>query len=306
MLYLFILAGFVLLMAGGEVLVRGAVALAARLGVSPLLVGLTVVGFGTSTPELVTSLDAAFAGAPGIAVGNVIGSNIANILLILGIAALLMPVAVDRRAFLRDGGVALIAALAAVAVVLAGALSRPAGALLVLGLGAYIAVAFWRDRGSADPDAAPPRHGPAVAAALALGGIALTVFGARLLVQGATDLATAWGVPETVIGLTVVAVGTSLPELATAVVAAMRRQGDIAFGNVVGSNIYNILGILGVTALVRPIPVPPEIAAFDIWVMLAATVALTAVAVTGWRVTRGEGAALVAAYAAYCAVLFLG
>ncbi len=305
MSYVLILAGFLLLVAGGEVLVRGAVALAARLGISPLLVGLTVVGFGTSTPELVTSLDAAFAGAPGIAVGNVIGSNTANILLILGVAAMLAPISVDRAAFLRDGGVAMAAALAALAVVLAGALSRPAGALLVLGLLGYIAFAWWRERISPDGPMDVKLHSPAVSVALALGGIALTVLGARFLVSGATDLAAAWGVPEAVIGVSIVAVGTSLPELATAVVAAMRKQGDIAFGNIVGSNIYNVLGILGVTALVKPIPVPAEIAAFDIWVMLAASVALTVVAATGWRITRAEGAALLAAYAAYCTVLFV-
>lgn len=305
MLYLFVFAGFVLLMAGGEILVRGAVALAARLGVSPLVIGLTVVGFGTSTPELVTSLDAALSGAPGIAVGNVIGSNTANILLILGIAALMAPIVVDRAAFLRDGGAAMAAALAALAVVMTGALSRPAGAALILALIVYLWLAFRRGRVVDDVALDVPQRGPVAAGLLAAGGIALTILGARLLVHGATGLAEAWGVSEAVIGVTVVAVGTSLPELATSIVAALKREGDIAFGNVVGSNIYNVFGILGATALVRPIPVPPEIASFDIWVMLAATVALTVVAVTGWRITRAEGGVLVAAYLAYCAVLFV-
>lgn len=307
MLSLQLAAGLILLVAGGEGLVRGAVALAPRLGVSPLMIGLTVVGFGTSTPELVTSLQAAFAGSPGIAVGNVVGSNIANILLIGGVAAVLMPFAVSRDAFRRDGTVAVLAALACVAVVLTGALSRPAGVALLAGLALYLTVAYRAERATATDE--PARASEAntdmgapslpISIAFALGGIVLTVLGARLLVTSASALASGWGVSDAVIGLTVVAVGTSLPELVTAVMAAVRRQGDVAFGNILGSNIYNVLGILGVTALVHPIPVPASIAAVDIWVMLAATGALAAVAISGWRVTRGEGVALLAAYASY-------
>lgn len=307
MLTLQLALGLILLVAGGEALVRGAVALAARLGVSPLMIGLTVVGFGTSTPELVTSLQAAFAGAPGIAVGNVVGSNIANILLILGVAAVLMPFAVSRAAFHRDGVAVGLAALACLAVVLSSALSRPAGLALIAGLAAYLVLAYRAER--AVPQAAgaeAPSSSLPLSVALALGGIVLTVLGARLLVSSASALAAGWGVSEAVIGLTVVAVGTSLPELVAAVMAALRRQGDLAFGNVLGSNVYNVLGILGVTALVRPIPVPASIAAVDVWVMLAATGALVAVAVTGWRVTRAEGAALLAAYVAYVGWLAAG
>lgn len=311
MLWISLIAGLGLLVAGGEALVRGAAALAARWGVSPLLIGLTVVGFGTSTPELVTSLQAAFAGAPGIAVGNVIGSNVANVLLILGAAAVLMPFAVERRAFLRDGPALAAATLACMGVVLWGELTRPAGLILVAGLVVYLIYAYRSERGPvrvpASTGAAPiaaASDGPAprslaTAMVWAVGGIALTVLGARLLVGAATELAMLWGVSEAVIGLTVVAVGTSLPELVTSVMAALRREGAIAFGNVIGSNLYNILGILGITALVRPIPVPAQIATVDVWVMLAATAALAAVAVTGWRVRRAEGAALLAAYAAY-------
>ena len=314
MLLVELAAGLVLLIAGGEVLVRGASALAARLGVSPLLIGLTVVGFGTSTPELVTSLQAAFAGSPGIAVGNVVGSNIANILLILGAAAILMPFAVSANTFRRDGAVLVMASLACLAVVATGSLVRPAGLLLVLGLGAYLLYAFVSERratvagAGVVPKAAPTQPGGSlgVSTLFAVGGIALTVLGARFLVGSASELAALWGVSDAVIGLTVVAVGTSLPELVTSVVAAIRREGDIAFGNVVGSNIYNVLGILGLTALIKPIPVPPAIAGFDIWVMMAATAALVAVAVTGWRVTRGEGIALLIAYALYVGWLAMG
>ena len=312
MLYLQLLLGFVLLVGGGEALVRGATALASRLGVSPLLIGLTVVGFGTSTPELVTSLQAAFDGAPGIAVGNVVGSNTANILLILGVTALLCPIAVSRGEFRRDGAALAIATAAAAAVCLSGMLARGPGALLLAGLAGYIVFAFVQGRrAGAEPAAAgivtQPAEPQALSVPLALlfagGGIALTILGARFLVSAATELATAWGVSEAVIGLTVVAVGTSLPELVTGVVAALKREADIAFGNVVGSNIYNVGGILGATALVRPIPVPDAIAGFDVWIMVAATAALFAVAVTGWRVTRVEGAALLTAYGAYMVAL---
>ena len=316
MLYLQLLLGFVLLVGGGEALVRGATALASRLGVSPLLIGLTVVGFGTSTPELVTSLQAAFDGAPGIAVGNVVGSNIANILLILGVTALICPIAVARGEFGRDGAALAVATAACVLVCVTGALARGPGALLVAGLAGYIAFAFWQGRrataeaapaGNPLPSTVGAQAPPALSVPLALlfaaGGIALTILGARFLVAAAVELATAWGVSDAVIGLTVVAVGTSLPELVTGVVAALRREADIAFGNVVGSNIYNVGGILGLTALIKPIPVPEAIADFDVWVMAGATLALVVVAVSGWRITRLEGAALLAAYGAYMVAL---
>ena len=310
MLFLELAAGFGLLLLGGESLVRGAAGLALRMGVSPLLIGLTVVGFGTSMPELVTSLEAAFAGSPGIAIGNVVGSNTANVLLILGVAALLAPIPVRRAAFLRDGSVAAFAALACLAVILVGSLERASGLILVALLIGYIVFAARRERMA--PAAEDPlkgaRRGMAVPVALgfALGGLAMTVLGARLLVGGAIALAEVAGVSDTVIGLTVVAVGTSLPELATSVMAAWRREPEIAFGNIVGSNIYNVLGILGITAAVHPIPVPEEIVRFDIWVMLAASAAMTAAAVTGWTITRREGAAMLAAYVLYIGVLAAG
>ena len=314
MTFLLIAGGLVGLVAGGELLVRGAVSIAERLGVSPLMIGLTLVGFGTSTPELVTSIQAALAGSPGIAVGNVVGSNIANILLILGIAALLRPVATTAAAFRRDGTVLVLASLLGLWIVLAGSIGRGAGAAFVVLLLAYIVVTYLLERNDASPSAqlhkaeaelipVPPSGSTPVALATLVGGLVLTVLGARLLVDGAVDLARDLGVSETVIGLTIVAVGTSMPELVTSVMAARRGQSDVAFGNIVGSNIYNILGILGVTALVTPLAVPPEIARFDIWVMLAATAALVAAAVTGWRINRTEGALLLAAYCGYLGYL---
>jgi len=313
MTYVMLLGGIALLLLGAEGLVRGGVSLARRLGVSPLLIGLVLVGFGTSTPELVASLRAALAGSPGIAVGNVVGSNIANILLILGVSAVIRPLACEPRALSRDGAMLAFASLIGAAVMLSGALGRVAGAALLLLLAGYIVQTYRRERVA--PDASAEMHaqeatagepGPASlggALALALSGLAATVAGADLLVDGALVLARAHGIPETVIGLTLVAVGTSLPELATSAVAALRGQSDVALGNILGSNIYNILGILGLTALVRPIAVPAEILRLDLWVMLATVAVLLVFARTGRRLTRGEGVCLLAFYGLYLAVL---
>lgn len=304
MIYLQLALGFVLLVAGGEALVRGAVSMAARLGVSPLLIGLTLVGFGTSTPELVTSLQAAFDGLPGIAVGNVVGSNIANVLLILGLAAIIAPVAVARTGFGRDGTALAIATLLCVGVVLWGTLDRLLGGVLITALMAYLAWAYLTDdTGAPDPAAAPETVGVPgpiwIALLLAVGGIAVTILGAGIAVDAAVALALLWGLSETVVGLTIVAVGTSLPELVTSVMAALRRQSAIAFGNVVGSNIYNILGILGVTALVKPIAVPEQIAQLDVWVMVGTTLALITAVVLWQRIGRATGLAFVTAYTGY-------
>ncbi|MCB1342184.1 MAG: calcium/sodium antiporter [Pseudooceanicola sp.] len=296
--------GLVLLMAGGSLLVKGASDTALALGVSPLMIGLTLVGFGTSAPELVTSIQAALDGSPGIAVGNVVGSNICNVLLILGLAAVLSPIVTSAKSFRRDGLVLGLSALACLGVVLSGQAGRLAGVVLLGALVGYIWWAYRTEKEEPEEMALPVRLPLAVAIAAA--GLVLVVLGARWLVQGAVDLASALGVSDTLIGLTIVAVGTSLPELVTSVMAAMRGQHSIAFGNVVGSNIYNVLGILGATALVVPVPIPPEIARFDIWVMLAATAALIVFAVTGWKVTRGEGAVFLGGYAAYCGWLVAG
>jgi cation:H+ antiporter len=294
--------GFALLILGGEALVRGAVSVATRLGVSPLLIGLTLVGFGTSTPELVTSLQAAFDGRPGIAVGNVVGSNIANVLLIMGVAAAITPVVVARRGFGRDATALAIATMLCIWVVLYGTLDRWLGVLLVAGLVLYLVIAYVTDRASvaAAADADAPLPGPLWRGlALAVGGIAVTILGAGIAVDAAVALAVQWGLSETVVGLTIVAVGTSLPELVTSVMAALRREAGLAIGNVIGSNIYNILGILGITALVKPIAVPPQIAALDIWVMTAATLALIAAVLLWQRIGRAAGFGFLAAYAGY-------
>jgi len=304
-----IAGGLVLLGAGGETLVRGSVGAARALGVSPLLIGLTLVGFGTSTPELVTSLQAASVGSPGIAVGNVVGSNIANVLLILGVAALIRPVVFHPAAFRRDGPMLALATLAAAGAVLYGRLTPPMGWLFLAGLAAYVVVGWLQERRAPPGDAEAGRIGDQAEAALpsrprvlpgllmAVGGIVLTVLGARLLVEGAIEVARASGMPETLIGLTIVAVGTSLPELVTSAMAALRGRSDLAFGNVVGSNIYNAIGILGITAVVRPIEAPPELARFDVWIMLAA--AALVLAQRNLRLGRREGLVLVVCYALY-------
>ena len=304
MIYVELIAGLLLLAIGGELLVRGAVDTARHLRVSPLLIGLTLVGFGTSTPELVTSLEAALVGSPGISVGNVVGSNIANILLILGLAALLRPIATPSNSFRRDGGALILATAAFTAVVLSGFVSRVVGAGFLLMLALYIIYCYRNERVAPSPRQ-PEKIllSPWLATAFAAGGLVLLIVGARVLVFSAIDLARHAGISETIIGLTIVAVGTSLPELVTTVVAGLRRESDMALGNILGSNIFNMLGILGVTAVVRPIAVPAEIAGFDIWVMLAATGALIFFALTNWQLSRREGAILLAAYIAYTGYL---
>lgn len=313
MVYILLVVGLVLLCAGGEFLVRGAVGAARRLGISPLLIGITLVGFGTSTPELVASIKAAFAGAPGIAIGNVVGSNIANILLILGVTAAIAPIAVARGSFPRDAAVMVGATVLVGIAVCTGFLARWAGLLFLAGLAAYLVYCYLSERNAKDAGALHEAEAEEVAAvegplwkALAVtgAGLAGVLFGAKLLVDAAIQLALLHGISETVIGVSVVAVGTSLPELAASIAAACRRHADVAFGNIVGSNIFNLLFILGVTASIKPIPVPEEILRFDFWVMAAATLLLIAVAASSWRIVRREAALFLLLYAGYITLLF--
>jgi cation:H+ antiporter len=224
------------------------------------------------------------------------------------LAALIWPIKVSPGAFYRDGTIATIAALCGVAVCLFGELRPLGGALLVSLLISYVFYCYRTERvspgaaGSIEPAAAVPGStnlALPISIVLVVGGLALTMLGAHLLVSSALALGMALGISETVLGLTVVAIGTSLPELVTSVLAAHRRQPDIAFGNIIGSNIYNILGILGVTAIIEPIPVPPEIARTDVWIMLGATVMLLFFSISGWRISRIEGGLFLAAYGAY-------
>lgn len=314
MTLLLLVLGLLLLLGGAEFLVKGAAALATRIGVSPFLIGLTLVGFGTSAPELVASLEGAFQGYPGIAVGNVVGSNIANILLILGAAGLIFPMVCDRGALKRDGTMMLLAAAAMLAVCLLGALSREAGLAFLAVLALYLIYTYRADRkghdGGGELHASEAEFLKArtpmslvIEIAMTVGGLAALVVGASLLVDSAVEIATRFGVSDSVIGLTLVAVGTSLPELATSVLAACRRKADIAIGNVIGSNIFNVLGIAGTVAIVKPIAVPADIAGFDIWVMMAASVLFMIVAWTGARIGRIEALVLLAGYGAYVTFL---
>jgi cation:H+ antiporter len=265
--WLSIIGGLLLLILGGELLVRGAVQVASRLGVSPLVIGLTLVGAGTSAPELVTSVQAALSGAPGIAYGNIVGSNIANILLILGVSALLTPILVTSRTLKRDGGVMVLVTLVFVGLAAVTPMGPLIGIAFVFTLAAYVFVALRQERAAVgdhgavydksiavqevDPGLAPSgsRGRPlAISGLTALAGLGIIVAGGNILVSGAIELARSFGISQAVIGVTVVAIGTSLPELVTSVVAALRREADVAFGNIIGSNIYNILGIGGATA----------------------------------------------------------
>jgi cation:H+ antiporter len=326
-----LLGGFALLIAGGELLVRGSVKAAMALGISRLLIGLTLVGFGTSMPELVTSVQAAIVNSPGIAVGNIVGSNIANILLILGLAALISPIAVSGPALRRDGTIVVLTAVAFAAVGLALPLDRPVGVALIVGMLAYMYYAYMQeasvsghdhtaafDKAVALDDAhkgglmrdpsARRRRLPGdivLPIVLALAGLVVVMLGARFLVFGATSLARHAGIPETIIGLTIVAIGTSLPELVTSVVAAVRKQGDVALGNILGSNIYNVLGIGGVTALISPTAIPAEIGYFDLPIMVVVSLIMVVFARTRYRIGRAEGAALATGYCAYVDALVL-
>lgn len=312
---LIVVAGLALLFAGGEALVRGAVALAERLGISRLLIGLVIVGFGTSTPELLVSVRAALAGAPEIALGNVVGSNIANILLITGLAVLMAPIAGWQRSAVREALVMTLVALVAVALVTGDRIGRPEGFAMLAVLVGYLSSTVWLERRAARVSAfeeeaeafegLPPAR-PWLPVVFTIGGIVALVFGADLLVKGAVNIARAFAVPDAVIGLSLVAVGTSLPELATAIVAALRRQSDVVLGNVIGSNIFNVLAILGVTVTIRPIAVDPRFQAIDAPVMLAASLALLVLLFAATRIGRLPGALMLTAYGGYMVFLFWG
>jgi len=298
--YLYILAGLVGLFFGGEALVRGSVGIARRLAIAPLLIGLTVVGFGTSTPELLVSADAALRGVPDIAIGNIIGSNIANILLIVGLSALVWPIAVSGGTLRRDTGVMMAATLVLVPLFALGQIGRLPGLALFAGLVAYLVWAY-RAPGEAVPEEVdvPAPSSMLVSVMWVAGGLVALMLGARFLVDGAVAIARDFGISEAFIGLTIVAVGTSLPELATSLIAALRRQSEIAIGNIVGSNIFNVLGILGVTAVITPIPVSGRFLSFDLPVMIGVTALLTALLLTRPVIGRPVGLVMLAGYVAY-------
>ncbi len=316
MMYLQVVGGLILLIVGGEMLVRGSVSLARRLGMSALVIGLTVVAFGTSAPELFVSVDAVLKGAPDIAVGNVVGSNIANILLVLGVSALIYPIACKPHSVRRHGSAMVAATILFTAMAWAGALRPWQGFLVLLLLGLFLVFVYRAERAGSDPGAELhmreaaeiedlPGRGWVAALAVAVGILAL-VWGANALVLGAVQLARAAGVSEAVIGLTLVAVGTSLPELATGIVASLRKHADVALGNVIGSNVFNLLGVVGAIALAGPVAVADKIKHLDMWIMLAVTVLLIPLMIRGWRLSRGDAGLFLIAYGVYLLVQFYG
>lgn len=320
---LLVIAGLGVLVGGAELLVRGASRLATLAGVSPLVIGLTVVAFGTSAPELAVGVRAGLSHQPDIALGNVVGSNIFNVLFILGICAIVAPLLVSRQLVRTDVPVMIVASVLAFGLAWHGArVQWHDGLLLAACLVSYVAWSVVKSRreGAANPPVADisetseaPRRqrssAAGIAGSLALAAVALgaLVLGARWLVSGATTLALALGISDLVVGLTIVAAGTSLPEVATSVIATIRNERDIAIGNVVGSNIFNVLGILGISAMVTPggLVVAPQVLAFDMPVMLGATVACLPVFFTGFCIARWEGAVFLGSYAAYLAFLVL-
>jgi len=314
--FLFTALGLVILVIGGELTLRGAIGLARLLGVSAAMIGLTVVGFGTSAPELVVSVQATIDGAPDIAIGNVVGSNIANILLVLGVGALIAPLICDPGAVRRDGTAMMAAMVLLVGLGLTGAIEAWQGALMLAGLIGYVMWSYNIDRKNgaapADLHAREVEETTGVPTATwlillyVLVGLAALIGGAKLLVDGAIGVARSVGISEPVIGLSLVAIGTSLPELAATAVAAWRRHTDVAVGNVLGSNIFNVLLILGTASMAAPLPFAQEFVRVDLWVMLGAGIVLVPVMVTDWNISRREGFLLLMLYVVYIASMGTG
>ena len=312
--FLMIVGGLVLLFFGGEGLIKGAVSLARNFGLSKLLVSAVIVGFGTSMPEMTVSVEAALRGSSDIAIGNVVGSNIANILLIVGVAAILCPIFIAETVVKRDTFVMLGASLTLCGLAKIGMIGFVAGLLMLAALIAYIAWSYAQDKkGGAETlqhieenIEGAPQLSQVKAWVFALAGLGLLVGGAYILVEGAVSIARDFGLSEAVIGLTIVAVGTSLPELATAVVAAYRKHSDVIIGNIVGSNIFNILAILGITAMISPIPIGEQIANADVWIMLGVAVFLSTYLLRGLTIGRISGVAMLLVYCGYTIRLYMG
>lgn len=317
MVFVYAALGLVILLLAGDALVKGAVNLSLRVGIPALIVSLTVVAFGTSAPELLISVQAAMNGVPGIAMGNVVGSNTANVLLVLGIPALITVMHTSGHDTRKSYVIMLGATGLFIALAFRGVFDWIAGAVMLAVLAVILldsvrdALCHRRDgkaRAAAEPEieepegADPDMPGWKIALFLILGLVGLPL-GADLLVDSAIEIAAMFGVPDAVIGLTLVAIGTSLPELATTVMAAIRRQADVALGNVIGSNLFNLLAIIGIAGLIKPIPVAPEFLNFDLWVMLASSLLLIPFVFWGRDLGRIWGAILCALYVSYIAVV---
>lgn len=314
MMYIALIAGLIVLVVGGDFLVRGGVALADRLGVPHLIIGLTIIAFGTSAPELIISLKAAFEGAGGIALGNVIGSNIANILLVLGLPSLIAFTDCSGKGTMKSYLFMLFVSLVFVALIFGGVLGHSGGLILLAFLALYLGWNFYEakkyrracDNDDNDPldDVGSVPKSLWIAILSLIGGLIALPIGASLTVESAVKIARAWHVSEAAIGLTIIAIGTSLPELVTTITAALKRHTEMAVGNAIGSNIFNILAILGITATLVPIGVPPQLLTFDVWIMLAASLFLFPFVRFCWPIGRVVGGTMVVVYAGYIFVVY--
>jgi cation:H+ antiporter len=315
MMYVMSAAGLIVLLLGGDFLVRGAVSLAHRLDISTLIIGLTVVALGTSAPELVVSVEAVLAESPGIAIGNVVGSNIANVLMVLGLPALVAPILCEGHLLKRTMTYMLMASALFVAFCWMGRLDWWHGVILLILFVAFILDSYFhamRDQDDAMAVASEVEEIQAVPGSVLitviaiLGGLVALMLGSYLLVEGASAIARSFGISESVIGLTLVAIGTSLPELATCIMAAIHKHGDVAIGNVIGSNLFNILAVMGTASVVGTIPVPSKFLVFDFWIMLAAALLLLPFVFRGQQISRSAGIVFIIAYGAFVASQFLG
>lgn len=302
---LYLVGGLIMLFIGAEGLIRGSSNLAIKIGITPLVVGLTVVAFGTSTPELVVSLKAALLGNSSISLGNVVGSNIANIALILGVAAIIKPLDVHANVIMREIPIMIVITVLFLFLLIDGELGFIDGLIFVIGLVIYLIVNVLLARKEKNPEVdsefkegLKSKLGVPVSIVLMLAGLGLLILGANLFVQSAVAIAKMFNVSDAIIGLTIVAIGTSLPELITSIVASYKKEADIAIGNVVGSNIFNILGILGITALIIPIS-SVGLGYVDLGVMLFTAIILFPLSRTGFSISRFEGAILLVGYAGY-------
>src|SRR5262245_22520777 len=313
---LLIAGGLVMLIVAAEVLVRAGTGLASWLGIRPMLIGLTVVSLGTSVPELAIGIDAAVSGSPGLAVGNIVGANLVNFLLILGLSAVLVPIALDRATLRFDLPAMTAAALLLFVLSIDGTLTRRDGIIMLLGAVAYTAglvpvsrreTADRAEGPAANVGASADRHRPMRQLLLLLVGVVVIVIGAELLVEGAVSSARSLGVSDVIIGLTIVAVGTTAPEFVTTITSTLRGDRDLAIGNLIGSSIYNIAAILGLTVVVAPhgVPVPDEVLAADLALLLVAAAAAVPVFLSGRRISRTEGGLFVASYVGYVTWLLL-
>ena len=317
MIYFLVVGGFFLLLAGAEIMLRGAVGLTEKFGISKLVVGMTVVAFGTSAPELLVSLNATLSGSSGLAIGNIVGSNVANILLILGVAGLLMPIASEPGTLKRDGWMLLLGTGLFMALTYRDEIDLIGGLILLAYFIGFLVYSFRREKQGVDAagemyehkvdDVEGVPHSLLKILIFLVFGFAGLIYGAEILVEGGVAIARTFGVSETVIGLTMIAFGTSLPELAASVVAALRKHANVAVGTVVGSNIFNVVGIVGVVAVITPMEVPARVVNFDIWIMAAATLILMPFMIgRRERLGRFEAFLFLVAYLIYITTLGYG